>query len=141
MGNYYHLGTCAAVQHDAGASQSCPANTPFESIEDAKMERLLTLSANIGADELHSAERELAIRIDFTAMKEYLTGWRRKFPISLILRRCRTDSRRDDKWPAYVRHGLHLYHTMTAGTIRSIFPGDGVLFDDLDEILKIHYSL
>ena len=42
-----------------------------------------------------------------------------------------------------VRHGLHLYHTMTVlrDDPEAFSREMAVLFDDLDEILKIHYSL
>lgn len=144
LGNYYHL-EHAPLYNTTLAFAVMSSKYTFESIEefDAKMERLLTLSANIARTN-SIPPREPAIRIDFTAMKEYLDRVETEISdISLscadaaLIRAEMTNGLR------MVRHGLHLYHTMTVlrDDPEAFSREMAVLFDDLDEILKIHYSL
>lgn len=144
LGNYYHL-EHAPLYNTTLAFAVMSSKYTFESIEefDAKMERLLTLSANIARTN-SIPPREPAIRMDFAAMKEYLDRVETEISeISLscadaaLIRAEMTNGLR------MVRHGLHLYHTMTAlRDDQEAFSREmAILFDDLDEILKIHYSL
>ena len=117
----------------------------YESIEefDAKMERLLTLSANI-AKTNSIPPREPAICIDFAAMKEYLDQVEKEVSEAALACADGELIRREmENGLRMVRHGIHLYYTMT---VLRDDPGAfsremAVLFDDLDDILKVHYTL
>ena len=107
------------------------------------MERLLTLSANIARTN-SIPPREPAIRIDFAAIKEYLD--RVEAEISDVSLTCADAGLIRAEMAGglrMVRHGLHLYYTMTVlrDDPQAFSREMAILFDDLDEILKNHYAL
>ena len=144
LGNYYHL-EHAPLYNTTLAFAVMSSKYTYESIEefDAKMERLLTLSANI-AKTNSIPPREPAICIDFTAMKEYLDQVEKEVSETALACADGELIRREmENGLRMVRHGIHLYYTMT---VLRDDPGAfsremAVLFDDLDDILKVHYTL
>ena len=144
LGNYYHL-EHAPLYNTTLAFAVMSSKYTYESIEefDAKMERLLTLSANI-AKTNSIPPREPAICIDFAAMKEYLDQVEKEVSETALACADGELIRREmENGLRMVRHGIHLYYTMT---VLRDDPGAfsremAVLFDDLDDILKVHYTL
>ena len=144
LGNYYHL-EHAPLYNTTLAFAVMSSKYTYESIEefDAKMERLLTLSANI-AKTNSIPPREPAICIDFAAMKEYLDQVEKEVSEAALACADGELIRREmENGLRMVRHGIHLYYTMT---VLRDDPGAfsremAVLFDDLDDILKVHYTL
>lgn len=144
LGNYYHFEK-APLYNTTLAFAVMSSKYTFDSIEefDAKMERLLTLSANI-AKTNSIPPRKPEICIDFEAMQEYLD--RVDGEISEVSMTC-SDARliqsEMKNGLRMVRHGIHLYHTMTAlrGDKDAFSREMKKLFDDLDDILKEHYKL
>ena len=88
--------------------------------------------------------REPAICIDFAAMKEYLDQVEKEVSEAALACADGELIRREmENGLRMVRHGIHLYYTMT---VLRDDPGAfsremAVLFDDLDDILKVHYTL
>ena len=144
LGNYYHL-EHAPLYNTTLAFAVMSSKYTYESIEefDAKMERLLTLSANIAKTNA-IPPREPAICIDFAAMKEYLDQVEKEVSEAALACADGELIRREmENGLRMVRHGIHLYYTMT---VLRDDPGAfsremAVLFDDLDDILKVHYTL
>ena len=144
LGNYYPL-EHAPLYNTTLAFAVMSSKYTYESIEefDAKMERLLTLSANI-AKTNSIPPREPAICIDFAAMKEYLDQVEKEVSEAALACADGELIRREmENGLRMVRHGIHLYYTMT---VLRDDPGAfsremAVLFDDLDDILKVHYTL
>ena len=144
LGNYYHL-EHAPLYNTTLAFAVMSSKYTYESIEefDAKMERLLTLSANI-AKTNSIPPREPAICVDFAAMKEYLDQVEKEVSETALACADGELIRREmENGLRMVRHGIHLYYTMT---VLRDDPGAfsremAVLFDDLDDILKVHYTL
>lgn len=144
LGNYYHL-EHAPLYNTTLAFAVMSSKYTYESIEefDAKMERLLTLSANIAKTNA-IPPREPAICIDFAAMKEYLDQVEKEVSETALACADGELIRREmENGLRMVRHGIHLYYTMT---VLRDDPGAfsremAVLFDDLDDILKVHYTL
>lgn len=144
LGNYYHL-EHAPLYNTTLAFAVISSKYTFDSIEefDAKMKRLLTLSANIARTN-SIPPQEPAIRIDFEAMKEYLARVEAEIaavsmtgPDADLIRAEMKNGLR------MVRHGIRLYHAMTMlrGDQAAFSREMEALFYDLDEILKIHYNL
>ena len=144
LGNYYPL-EHAPLYNTTLAFAVMSSKYTYESIEefDAKMERLLTLSANIAKTNA-IPPREPAICIDFAAMKEYLDQVEKEVSEAALACADGELIRREmENGLRMVRHGIHLYYTMT---VLRDDPGAfsremAVLFDDLDDILKVHYTL
>lgn len=144
LGNYYHLEN-APLYNTTLAFAVMSSKYVYDSIEDfdAKVTRLLTLSANI-AKTNSIPPREPAIHIDFDAMNSYLDRVERE--ISSVSLGCpdakliRAEMRNGLRM---VRHGLRLYYTMTVlREDKAAFSHEmKELFNDLDEILKTHYHL
>ncbi len=144
LGNYYHY-EHAPLYNTTLAFAVMSSKYAFDSVEefDAKMERLLTLSANI-AKTNNIPPRKPEINTDFPAMNDYLEKVDTEIKTASL---CCADSERIKEEMTnglrMIRHGIHLYHTMKV--LRDNKPAFRremkVLFEDLDEILKVHYRL
>ncbi|MCQ4833264.1 glycosyl hydrolase family 20, partial [Hungatella sp. SL.1.14] len=110
LGNYYHL-EHAPLYNTTLAFAVMSSKYTYESIEefDAKMERLLTLSANIVKTN-SIPPREPAICIDFAAMKEYLDRVEKEVSEAALACADGELIRREmENGLRMVRHGIHLY--------------------------------
>lgn len=144
LGNYYHLEK-APLYNITLAFAVISSKYVFNSIEefDKKMARMLTLSANIARSN-NIAPQEPEINIDFRDLDDYLSAVDLEIqeasihcPDAQLIKAEMNNGLR------MIRHGIRLYHTMTilrndkAAFCREM----KILFDDLDDIMKIHYRL
>ena len=117
----------------------------FDSLEefDSKMQRLLTLSANIARTN-HIPPKEPVIALDYKGLTEYLDGLEEKISAlrlscddgPLIIGEMRNGIR-------MIRHGAMLYHSLTGHRQeKELFKEELADLDkQLDALLKEHYSL
>lgn len=144
LGNYYHLEQ-APLYNTTLAFAVMSSKYPFDSIGefDAKMARLLKLSANIAGTNNIPA-REAVISIDYSAMNAWLLNTRKDIsamsiqtPEGELIREEMENGLR------MVSHGIHLYYTMKElrDDTDKFKKEMAALFTDLDEIMKIHYRL
>ena len=144
LGNYYHL-EHAPLYNTTLAFAVMSSKYTFDSLEefDAKIQRLLTLSANI-AKTNQIPYKEPVIAIDYPAMDAYLNRVETEIRNASMLSR-EADLIRSEMINGLrmVRHGIRLYHTMKE--LRNDLPAFRkemeYLFADLNEIMKIHYKL
>jgi N-acetyl-beta-hexosaminidase len=144
LGNYYHhehaplYNTTLAF---AVMSSKCAFRTEEEF--DQGLERLLILSANI-AKTNHIALQDAEINIDFQAMDDYLNQTESKInEASLSCPDANLIKAEMKNGLRMVKHGIELYRTMKfLRTDREEYRKKmRLLFMDLEEILKAHYSL
>lgn len=144
LGNYYHFER-APLYNTTLAFAVMSAKYPFESIGefDEKMDRLLKLSANI-AKTNRIPEKEAVIAIDYEAMADWLGQVEKEIdaatllaPDGLLIKEEMKNGLR------MVRHGVRLYQAMKVmrGEDLSFKKEMEALFEDLDEIMKVHFRL
>lgn len=144
LGNYYPLEK-APLYNTTLAFAVMSSKYVFHSIQefDEKMERLLTLSANIARTNQIPPQKP-EINIDYAAMEEYLEQVETR--INAASFGCQDGSLIKEEMKnglRMIRHGIHLYHTMRE--LREDKPAFRkemkLLFEDLEDILKTHYQL
>lgn len=143
LGNYYKLER-APLYNTTLCFAVMSSKYYFDSIEefDEKMERLLTLSANIARTN-HIPEKSARIEMDYAEMTAYLNRVEQEIhaaqfdcPGNLLLREEMENGLR------MVRYGAKLYHTLKdlRGT-PAYRQNMAELADELNAILKVHYKL
>lgn len=144
LGNYYHY-EHAPLYNTTLSFAMMSSKYTFDSLEefDEKVQRLLTLSANIARTN-HIPPKEPVIHLDYTGLQDYLDNLEREISIlslsstegNLILDEMRNSIR-------MIRHGSMLYYVLTEhrNNKKQLKEDLHNLYSQLDYLLKIHYSL
>ncbi len=144
LGNYYHY-EHAPLYNTTLSFAVMSSKYTFDSLEefDSKMQRLLTLSANIARTN-HIPPKEPVIALDYKGLTEYLDRLEEKISAlrlscddgPLIIGEMRNGIR-------MIRHGAMLYHSLTGHKQeKELFKEElADLYKQLDALLKEHYSL
>lgn len=117
----------------------------FDSLEefDSKMQRLLTLSANIARTN-HIPAKEPAIHLDYQGLMDYLDDIENK--IESLNMHCEENELITEEMKngiRMIRHGAMLYHSLTEHREdKALLKADLIsLYEQLDSLLRIHYGL
>lgn len=144
LGNYYHLEQ-APLYNTTLSFAVISSKYYFDSLEefDEKIERLLTLSANIARTN-HIPERDKKIFMNYEELKAYLDHLEGKIEKAAIQSSDGPLIKAEMKNGLHmVMHGARLYYTLKElREQKALFASEmQLLFQDLDRILKEHYRL
>lgn len=144
LGNYYHY-EHAPLYNTTLSFAVMSSKYYFDSLEefDSKMQRLLTLSANIARTN-HIPEQEPVINLDYSGLMTYLDDVEEK--ISALNLNCADHELITEEMKngiRMIRHGATLYHALKEHRENpELLKADlKSLYEQLDGLLRIHYGL